>query len=93
MVDKTLIKRRKSKEYRSIYSNIVLECQHNVLDDLEDNKGSDTVYPDFSKEYGKCEIGVLLHKLKEAGVTGRVGIWIAGCGCRGSLLIPQPIYL
>ena len=34
-----------------------------VLDDLENNKGSDTVYLDFSKGYDKCETGVLLHKL------------------------------
>ena len=48
-----------------------------VLDDLEKNSGSDSVYLDFSKAYDKCETGVLLHKLKEAGVTGKIGIWIS----------------
>ena len=31
----------------------------------------------FSKEYDKCETGVLLHKMKETKVTGKVGMWIA----------------
>ena len=48
-----------------------------VLDDLEKNNGSDSIYLDFSKAYDKCETGVLLHKLKDAGITGKVGSWIA----------------
>ena len=37
----------------------------------------DAIYLDFSKAFDKVEHGVLLHKLKECGVTGRVGCWIA----------------
>ena len=44
---------------------------------MEKNSGSDSVYLDFSKAYDKFETGVLLHKLKEAGVTGKIGIWIS----------------
>ena len=48
-----------------------------VLDDLEQHGGADVIYLDFSKAYDKCETGVMLHKLKEAGVTGKVGMWMA----------------
>ena len=48
-----------------------------VLYDLEDNKGSDAVYLDFSKEYEEYETGVLFHKLKRANVTWKVGVWNA----------------
>ena len=47
------------------------------MDDLEINTGSDVVYLDFSKAYDKCETGVLLHKLKESGILGKVGMWLA----------------
>lgn len=55
----------------------LLAHQDSVLDDLESNSGSDTIYLDFSKGYDKCETGVLLHKLKEAGIMGKVGTWMA----------------
>ena len=55
----------------------LLSYWDSVLDDLEESTASDTVYLDFSKAYDKCETGVLLHKLKNAGVTGKVGKWIA----------------
>ena len=37
----------------------------------------DVIYTDFSKAFDKVETGVLLHKLKDCGITGRVGTWIA----------------
>ena len=35
------------------------------------------IYTDFSKTFDTVETGVLLHKLKECGVTGKVGCWLA----------------
>ena len=49
----------------------------NILDQLEEGKGVDVVYTDFAKAFDKCETGVLLHKLKECGVRGKLGCWIA----------------
>ena len=37
----------------------------------------DVIYTDFSKAFDKCESNVLLHTLKECGVTGRLGLWLA----------------
>ena len=48
-----------------------------MLDDFEESQGTDTVYLDFRKGYDKFETGVLLHKLNDAKVTGKVGMWIA----------------
>ena len=41
------------------------------------NKGvADAVYLDFAKAFDKCDHGVILHKLKEFGIGGLVGVWI-----------------
>ena len=37
----------------------------------------DVIYTDFSKAFDKVETGVLLHKLKECGISGKVGCWLA----------------
>ena len=37
----------------------------------------DIVYTDFAKAFDKCETGVLLHRVKECGVRGKVGCWLA----------------
>ena len=44
-----------------------------ILGELEDGNGVDIIYTDFDK----VETGVLLHKLKDCGISGRVGSWIA----------------
>ena len=44
---------------------------------MEECKGVDAVYTDFAKAFDKCETGVLLHRLKECGVRGKVGCWLA----------------
>ena len=77
-----------------------------ILDQMEEGKGVDTVYTDFAKAFEKCETGVLLHKLKECGIRGKVGHWLVGwslavrpdlcalrCApghCTGSLPVPYP---
>ena len=48
-----------------------------VLNSLEQGDAVDVIYTDFSKAFDKCETNVLLHTLKECGIKGRVGLWIA----------------
>ena len=48
-----------------------------ILDGLEEGGGVDVIYLDFSKAFDKVEHGVLLHKLKESKVLGKVGVWLA----------------
>ena len=72
-----------------------------VFDDLVHMLSSDStvdmIYLDFSKAFDKVHHGVLLHKLKDLGITGKLGIWffqfltnrthyvkIPGCISKGS---------
>ena len=43
---------------------------------MEQGKGEDVIYTDFSKAFDTVETGVLLHDLKEYGM-GKVGCWLA----------------
>ena len=55
----------------------LLSFWDSMLTRLEEGGGADAIYLDFSKAFDKVEHGVLLHKLKECQVSGRVGCWIA----------------
>ena len=65
--------------FRSMRSTLtqLLSFWDTMLTNLEEGGGSDAIYLDFSKAFDKVEHGVLLHKLKEFGVTGQVGLWIS----------------
>lgn len=39
-------------------------------------KNVDVVYLDFAKVFDKVDNGVLLHKLRKMGITGKLGIWL-----------------
>ena len=65
------------RELRSTLTQL-LSFWDTILDQLEcDSDGVDIVYTDFSKAFDKVETGVLLHKLKECGISGRVGCWLS----------------
>ena len=65
--------------FRAMRSTLtqLLSYWDKMLDKVETGGGVDAIYLDFSKAFDKVEHGVLLHKLKECGVRGRVGCWIA----------------
>ena len=49
-----------------------------ILEELEgDQGGVDIVYTDLSKAFDKVETGVLLHKLRDCGISGMVGCWLS----------------
>ena len=48
-----------------------------LLADIEAGKGVDVIYADSSKAFDTVETGVLLHELRECGVKGRFGSWLA----------------
>ena len=64
---------------RAMRSTLTQLLSHwdNILDGLENGIGVDCVYLDFSKAFDKVETGVLLHKLRDARVLGKLGCWIA----------------
>ena len=55
----------------------LLSYWDNILDLVEKGKGVDAVYTDFAKAFDKCETGVLLHRLKDCGIRGKMGHWLA----------------
>ena len=65
--------------FRSSRSTLTQLLAHwdSILDHLENDHSVDVIYTDFSKAFDKCETNVLLHTLKDCGVQGRIGKWIA----------------
>ena len=55
----------------------LLSYWDNILDQMEEGKGVYSVYTDFAKAFDKCETGVLLQRLKDCGVRGKMGHWLA----------------
>ena len=64
------------REFRSTLTQLLTHWDK-VLDHLESGDTVDVIYTDFSKAFDKCETNVLLHTLRDCGVKGRVGKWIA----------------
>ena len=65
--------------FRSMRSTLtqLLSYWDTILSELEEGHGVDIIYTDFSKAFDKVETGVLLHKLRDCGVRGKVACWIA----------------
>ena len=65
--------------FRALRSTLtqLLSFWDTILEELETGSGVDVIYTDFSKAFDKVETGVLLHKIKECGVRGRVGCWLS----------------
>ena len=63
---------------RSMRSTLTQLLAHwdSVLEGLDSGQGVDAVYLDFSKAFDKVETGVLLHKLRDGKVLGKVGCWL-----------------
>lgn len=48
-----------------------------LISSLELNTMIDVVYLDFSKAFDKVDHGVLLHKLRNLGISGQLGLWVS----------------
>ena len=60
---------------RSCLSQL-LEHYDEILKVLEEGNNADVVYLDFSKCFDKIDIGLLCHKLKQSGISSKLGIWL-----------------
>ena len=60
---------------RSCLSQL-LEHYEDILNTLEKGQNYDVVYTDFAKAFDKCDHGLIAHKLKNLGITGKIGRWI-----------------
>ena len=64
------------RAFRSTLTQL-LSYWDTILEELEQGNGVDVIYTDFSKAFDKVETGVLIHKLRDCGISGKVGTWIA----------------
>ena len=60
---------------RSCLSQL-LNHYDNVIKLLEEGYNVDVVYLDFSKAFDKLDFGILLEKIKNLGINGRLGRWL-----------------
>ena len=52
----------------------LLDVFDNIMNMLGKDPSVDTVYLDFAKAFDKVDHGILLHKLKDLGITGKLGV-------------------
>ena len=60
---------------RSTLSQLILHHDQ-ILQAMEEGSNIDAIYLDFAKAFDKVDHGLLLHKLKQMGVKGKLGRWI-----------------
>lgn len=60
---------------RSCLSQL-LAHHETILRALEYHKDMDVVYLDFSKAFDTVDHGILLHKVRQLGITGKLGAWL-----------------
>ena len=65
--------------FRSNRSCLTQLIQHydDVLKILENGDNCDSIYLDFSKAFDKVDHGILLHKMKQIGIDGKIALWIS----------------
>ncbi|KAK3894888.1 hypothetical protein Pcinc_001384 [Petrolisthes cinctipes] len=59
---------------RSCLSQLLAHHER-IVSALETNTMLDVIYLDFAKAFDKVDHGVLLHKLRYLGISGRLGFW------------------
>ena len=74
-IDKMDSSQHGSRKGRSTLSQL-LEHHDEIIKLLENGENVDSIYLDFAKAFDKCDLGILMHKLKVLGVKGKLGIWI-----------------
>jgi len=60
---------------RSCLSQL-LAYHDKLLHHLAEGNNVDTVFLDFAKAFDKVDHGILLHKVKDLGIAGKVGLWL-----------------
>ena len=55
--------------------SLILDVFDNHIHMLSSDTTVDRIYLDVLKAFDKVDHGILLHKLKDVGITGKLGIW------------------
>ncbi|XP_076057215.1 uncharacterized protein LOC143034751 [Oratosquilla oratoria] len=74
---KNLIKENQHgfRKDRSCLSNLLAHYDW-LLRNLSEGKNVDVVFLDFAKAFDKVDHGALLHKAKDLGISGKLGVWL-----------------
>ena len=54
----------------------LLEHHDNIITMLENSMNVDSIYLNFAKAFDKCDIGIMMHKLKTLRIGGKLGKWL-----------------
>ena len=68
---------------RSTLTNLI-EYYESIIQLLQYHKSVDSIYLDYSKAFDKCDHNIILDKLENLGICGKVNRWIEGFLKRGS---------
>ena len=100
MCDKLPENQHGFREQRSTLTKLLSHWDE-VIELLEQGQTVDVIYTVFVEAFDKCETNVLLHTLRDCGVKGKIGEWIAAfldpktrmqvVGVDGSLSDPEPV--
>ena len=53
----------------------LLNVFDNLMNMIDSSTTVDMIYLDFSKAFDKVDHGIVLHKLRDLGITGNLGVW------------------
>ena len=53
----------------------LLNVFDNLMNMIDSSTTVDMIYLDFSKAFDKVDHGIVLHKLRDFGITGNLGLW------------------
>lgn len=54
----------------------LLNHHEKIINALAKDKVVDVVYLDFAKAFDKVDHGILLHKMRSLGISGKLGVWL-----------------
>ena len=60
---------------RSCLSQLI-EHYDDIIAAIERKHNFDVIYTDFAKAFDKCDHGIIAHKIREAGIIGKLGLWL-----------------
>ena len=60
---------------RSCLSQLLAHYE-NILEGIKEGHNVDVIYLDFAKAFDKVDHGILLHKLRNLGICGKLGEWL-----------------
>ena len=64
------------RKFRSCLSQLI-EHYDNVLEAVSSGNNIDVIYLDYSKAFDVVDHDILLRKLRDSGISGKMGIWIS----------------